>query len=234
MTTAIQAPASRALTAEQGVVAVEQAASRVTATHLARSQLQYQQAFLAIRIRDYEQVDLKIARLRRQIFDQARALEAKLTEVFWPKKVPEVRETLKLHAREHGPEATVHLLQKHPETFGPLRGVPLSSRRQMAHDSAHEAAVRLDTLHRNRRQLGHLRHLATSKSELANLRTELGAVSRSLRELPSIPALHHQLVHAIERAGGLPAVASHLSPPTLAIAERALLLGRSFARGLSR
>jgi hypothetical protein len=234
MTTATQATAPQALTSGQGIAAVEQAASQITATHVARSELQFRQAFLALRIRDYEQVDLKIARLRRQILDQARALEAKLAEIYWPKKVPEVRDALRLHTREHGAEATVRLLQKDPEAFGPVRGMPMSRSRKRARESVPEAALRLDGIHRSRRKLGDLRHLATSKSELVDLRRQLGAVSSSLRELPSIPALHHQLVHAVERAGGLPAVVSHLSPPTLAIAERALLAARSFARGLSR
>lgn len=235
MTAVTSIPAARAaLDSSQAVDAVERAASRITATHHARSELQFREAFLSVRVRDYEQVDLRIQRLRHQLFDQSRALEVKLAEIYWPKKVPEVRDAIKLHAREHGSEATVRLLNNSPQSFGPLRGVPLSSRRQMAHDAAHEAAVRLDSLHRNRHQLENLRRLATSKSELLKLREELTNISATLRKLPSIPALHHQLAHAVERAGGLPAVASRLSPPALAIAEKALLLGRSFARGLSR
>ena len=234
MTTATNATTPRAVDPGKAATAVEQAASRVTATHLARSELQFREAFLALRIRDYEQVGLRIERLRRQLFDQARALEVKLAEIYWPKKVPEVQQALKLHAREHGSRATVRLLQKDPEALGPVRGIPLSRSRKRALESLPEAAIRLDGIHRNRRKLEQLHQLATSKSELATLRRELTSISAQLRNLPSIPALNHHLVHAIERAGGLPAVASRLSPPALAIAERALLAARSFARGLSR
>lgn len=234
MTTTTPALAARASATEQAVTGVESAASRISATNLARSELQFEQAFLTVRIRDYEQADLHIQRLRRQLFDQTRALEAKLSEVYWPKKVPEVRDALTLHTREHGADATVKLLLKDPEEFGPVRGMPLSWSRRRAQERVPEAALRLDGIHRTRRKLRQLRDLATSKSELATLRRELKSISNRLRELPSIPALHHQLAHAIERAGGLPAVASRLSPPALAIAERALLLGRSFARGFSR
>jgi len=216
------------------VAQIEAAAERITHTHLVRSELQFRQAFLALRIREHEGLQNGIEQTRRKLLDQSRQLQAQLREIFWPRRVASAQEALRAHAREHGGEATARLLAGSPQRFGPLRGAPLTPMRQRARETARQAGARLSALHATRHRLGELSRLAASKEHLAALHTELVGVSAKLRKLPSIPVLHHHLLRSIERGGGLAGVASRLSPPTLALAEKALALGRSWMKGLSR
>jgi len=227
------APSTNFAAFQQKIDHIEKLADRIPATELARSDLTHSQAQLTRALREIHAETAQRDRLLGELRTHYRNFQSRLEDAYAPSQLATARQRIAESVRSNGRRATARQLAEEPQRFGRLRGLPMSAEKKAARKAAARAGRDLRAFEKLRSRFPHLAP-RTPRQAVPMLRRELQQLAQKSRALPSIRSLQRDLTRAVEAAGGLSNVASHLRTPTLGLVERAFSLVRSFARGKSR